>query len=213
MNLADSIGFNKQPIDRDFLQMTLWYLIAVSAALAFILVCQLRESSVAPDSLTKVTFDTISFLSISALGIFFGYHYSKRYFLNERLNALEHANKVRRKLRQLDIPIFSSCDLFEVLKHGQEELFNEIKQVTIALLFPSDHTKRAAVEKMFAAIHHSYSTGQRSIENHENITISRGEKNMTFESSYYNKVITGTYPPANKRLTWLARKPITFFNT
>ena len=29
MNLADSIGFNKQPIDRDFLQMTLWYLICL----------------------------------------------------------------------------------------------------------------------------------------------------------------------------------------
>ena len=213
MNLADSIGFNKQPIDRDFLQMTLWYLIAVSAALAFILVCQLRASSIAPDNPTKLTFDTISFLTVSVLGVFFGHHYSRRYYLNERLNALEHANKVRKKLCQLDITIFSSRDLFKVLKREEEELFNEIKQITIALLFPSDHTKRAAVEKMFAAIHHSYSRGQRSIENHENIMITRGKKNITFESSYYNKVISGTYPSANKRLTWLTRKPITFFNT
>lgn len=203
MLLSKQFSSYKFQRDSDFQLMIICYALAIVTTILFWQLCQLRVSSINTDSLVNVFYDTLSCATVSIVCLCLGYYYSKRYFFREQLNGHEQAQKVLKELRYLKIEIKNTSDLSKVLERGEEELFNRIKQTTITLLFPSNPTKIAAVEKMFAAIHHCYFENQRSIDNHVNITIPKGKRNITFESSYYNKVINGDYPSANRALKWL----------
>ena len=78
-----------------------------------------------------------------------------------------------------------------------------MKRTTKTLLLPPSDVRALAVERLFRAIHYSHTEKCTSITEDKNITIEYGDKYITYESSYYNKVILGNYDSANKYLDWL----------